>query len=353
MRKNIHIKTLKVRVKDKHAKELGRQADAVNYVWNFANELSSRAIKERGKLFSGFDLQKYTSGASKELGLNSQTVQMVGHEYVTRRKQFKKAKLKWRSSHGAGRSLGWIPCNGQALKWVNGQVRFNGQHYSVWDSYGLSQYKFKSGSFNEDSRGRWYFNVCVEVEVEVSTGTGSVGIDLGCKETATDSNGDVVKGREYRRLEEKLGIAQRARNKRQVKTIHAKIKNRRADALHKYSRKLVNENAAIFAGNVSSAKLVKTKMAKSVLDAGWYSLKTMLEYKCAHAGVVYEEINESYTTQTCSGCGSIAGPKGYAGLNERSWQCGDCGAPHDRDVNAAINIRERGHALLAVGIPRF
>ena len=126
---------------------------------------------------------------------------------------------------------------------------FNGQHYNVWDSYALSQYKVKTASFNEDSRGRWYFNVVVEVEAEQSKGTSAVG---GCKE----STGHKIKGREYRRLETKLGIAQRAKNKKRLKAIHAKIKNRRAGVcqttLHKYSRKLVNENAAIFVGNVSS-----------------------------------------------------------------------------------------------------
>src|SRR5699024_1125914 len=106
-----------------------------------------------------------------------------------------------------------------------------------------------------------------------------------------------IKGREYRKLEQKLGIAQRAKNKQRVKAIHAKIKNRRADALHKYSSKLVQENAAIFVGNVSSTSLVKTKMARSVLDAGWSTLKTMLEYKGTHAGIVFEEVNEAYTTR--------------------------------------------------------
>ena len=96
---------------------------------------------------------------------------------------------------------------------------FNGQHYNVWDSYALSQYTFKTASFNEDSRGRWYFNVVVEVEAEQSKGTSAVGIDLGCKETATDSTGHNIKGREYRRLETKLGIAQRAKNKTRLNAI--------------------------------------------------------------------------------------------------------------------------------------
>ena len=347
-----HTKTLKVRVKDKHVKFLAQQAKNINFVWNYINELSSRSIKERGVFLSNYDIQKYLTGANKELGLHSQTLQMVAKEYAARRKQFKKAKLKWRKSGGTKRSLGWIPFNTGAAKFKDGQVYFNRQYFKVWDSYDLSKYKFKSGSFNEDSRGRWYFNVAVDVEVEKSTGTSSVGIDLGCKETATDSNGYKIKGREYRKLEQKLGIAQRAKNKKHVRAIHAKIKNRRKDTLHKYSRKLVNENAAIFVGNVSSKALIKTKMAKSVLDAGWSTLKTMLEYKCDHAGIVFEEVNEAYSTQTCSCCGSrLDSPKGRAGLGIREWTCSACNTAHDRDINAAKNILAVGHDRLTVGIP--
>ena len=341
-------KTLKVRVRDKHRPLLNRMARSVNYAWNYINELSHRSIKERGVFLSAYDIQKFTQGAHRELGLHSHTVQRVGTEYVTRRRQFRKARLNWRKSHGVRRSLGWIPINTGMAKWKNGQIFHNGHYFKVWDSYGLSQYKFRSASFNEDSRGRWYFNVVVKVEIKPGTGKSAVGIDLGCKDAATDSNTDGVKGREYRLLEAKLGIAQRARNKKRVKAIHAKIKNRRHNRLHQYSRKLVNQNAAIFVGNVSSSKLVKTKMAKSVLDAGWGQLKAMLEYKCAHAGIVFGEINEAYTTQACSCCGAISSssPKGRAGLRIREWTCDGCGERHDRDVNAARNI-------LALGLQRL
>ncbi len=233
-----------------------------------------------------------------------------------------------------------------------GQVYFNGIYYKVWDSYGLSQYKFKTASFNEDARGRWYFNAVVEYEAEQSEGKSSAAVDLGCKESATDSNGQGVTGRQYRKLESQLGLAQRANKKQRVKAVHAKIKNRRSDDLHKYSRKLVRENAAIFVGNVNPQAMTKTKMAKSVLDAGWGMLKTMLEYKCDHAGIVFEEVSESYTTQTCSSCGEIpdSSPKGRAGLRIREWTCSNCGATHDRDINAAKNILAVGHDRLAVGI---
>lgn len=343
-----YTKTLKVRVKDKHKPSLDQMAKSVNFVWNYVNELSARSIKDWGVFLSAYDLHPYTKGAGKQLNLHSQTLQCVASEYVARRRQFKKAKLNWRKSGGVRRSLGWVPVNTGQAKWKNGCVFHNGQYFKVWDSFGLSQYKFRSSSFSEDARGRWYFNVVVDVIPEQGAGTKTVGIDLGCKTAAADSNGTAVVGREYRKLEQKLGIAQRAKNKQRVKAIHAKIKNRRADALHKYSRKLVTENAAIFVGNVSSTKLTKTKMAKSVLDAGWGSLKTMLEYKCDHAGIVFEEINEAFSTQICSCCGCISdsSPKGRANLGIREWTCSECGVEHDRDINAAKNI-------LAVGLHRL
>jgi len=349
------IKTLRVRIKDRHCALLSAMAREVNFVWNYVNELSSRSIRERGQFLSGYDIDAFTKGASRAgLQINSQTVQAVSAEYVVRRKQFKKTRLAWRKSGGARRSLGWIPVKGQTVKFRNGQLVYAGHHFKIWDSYGLSQYKFKAGSFSEDTRGRWYFNIAVEVEAKPSAGTAAVGVDLGLKTTATASNGDCLEaGRFYRDREKKLAVAQRARKKARVKAIHAKIKNRRKDALHKFSRQLVNENALVVVGNVKSNPLTQTRMAKSVLDAGWHMLKTMLEYKCDHAGSVFMEVDEQYTTQTCSNCGSLpdSRPKGIAGLGIREWTCDACGAHHDRDVNAARNILAAGHGRLAGGIP--
>jgi putative transposase len=83
---NIYTKKLKVRIRDKHIKTLNLWAFAVNQVWNYCNEIGYRSIKERQKWLSGYDFQNYTKGAGKKLGLNSATVQMIGHEYATRRK---------------------------------------------------------------------------------------------------------------------------------------------------------------------------------------------------------------------------------------------------------------------------
>jgi len=349
------MKTLKLRIKDRHYKALDQLASEVNFVWNYVNDLSFKHLKRKGEFLSSYDIDKYTKGASKECGLHSQTIQAISAELVTRRKQFKKAKLKWRVSNkkSARRSLGWIPFKKVAIKYADGFVQYGKHQFKIWDSYGLSQYSIKTGSFVEDARGRWY--VCLVVDspkTEKSTGTKAIGIDLGLKDIATYSDGTVISNPKfYRQYEQKLGIAQRAKNKKCVRALHAKIANSRKDHLHKASTELVRENALIVVGDLSAKKLVKTKMAKSVLDASFSALKTMLKYKCENAGVMFEEVNERFTTQICSCCGEITAgsPKGRADLRIRVWEC-ECGSVNQRDLNSAKNILALGHKRLEVGI---
>jgi putative transposase len=346
------VKTIHVRVKDKHASVLRQMAREVNTVFNFCNETALKALRDRSKWLSGYDLQKLAAGycTLDDVSIRSGTVEEVCVQHARQRIKCKKARLNWRVSNKKSPkySLGWVPFKASSVRYKGGQIKFCGVMFSLWDSYDLSKYDLRAGCFSEDSRGRWYFNVAVEAPPSKSSGKAAVGIDLGLKTAITTSTGEIFEGRLYRAFEAKLAKAQRANKKRQVRTIHAKIRNQRKDGLHKFSTALVRQNAAIFVGDVSSSKLVKTKMAKSTHDAGWAMFKTMLSYKCDHAGVVFAVVDENYTTQTCNVCGVIAGPKGRAGLNKRMWQC-DCGAIHDRDVNAAINIRARGLASLEAG----
>ena len=358
------VKNLKFRIKDKHAKTMLAMARDVNTVWNFCNETQYRSFKRycnRPKIWlSGFDLCSLTAGFSKCEGvmIGSGTVQEVCKEFAARLKQFKRTKLRWRASNrnSPKYSLGWVPFKGEQIQYKNGQINFCGIRIGLWDSYGLSKYRLGAGSFNEDSRGRWYLNIAVKVEVDekrMPDGTTSVGIDLGLKTLATYSDGTKFDPKKwYRESEGSLGIAQRARKKRRVKTIHAKIANQRKDAIHKETTALVKKHAAIFVGNVNAKALAQTRMAKSVHDAAWTMFRTQLEYKAIRQCVVFEEVNEAFSTQTCSCCGSIppSSPKGRAGLGIREWACSDCGAIHDRDFNAAMNILRLGHQALAGGI---
>jgi putative transposase len=119
--------------------------------------------------------------------------------------------------------------------------------------------------------------------------------------------------------------------------------------LHRFSTKLVKEYQNIVIGDVSSRKLVKTRMAKSVLDAGWGILKTQVLYKGQQAGRCVSILSERNTTRTCSGCGSLTGPAGLDMLVVRTWMCRECGVTHDRDVNAARNILSAGRSPPSVG----
>lgn len=356
-------KTLKLRIKDKHAKAMLAMARDVNTVWNFSNETQYRSLKRycnRPKVWlSGFDLCSLTAGFSKCEGVmvGSGTIQEVCKEFATRLKQFKRQKLNWRVSNRKSPkySLGWVPFKGEQVKYKAGQLHFNGLKIGIWDSYGLSNYKLCSGSFNEDSRGRWYVNIAVKVEVDekrMPNGATAVGIDLGLKTLATYSDGEKFEPKRfYRAAEQALGIAQRANKKRRVKAIHAKIANQRKDAIHKETSRLVKKHAAIFVGNVNAKALAKTSMAKSVHDAAWTMFRTQLKYKAIRQCVVFEEVNEAFSSQTCSSCGSVEGPKGVAGLGIREWKCSSCGSVHDRDTNAARNILAVGRDRLAEGIP--
>ena len=127
-------------------------------------------------------------------------------------------------------------------------------------------------------------------------------------------------------------------SKRQAKRLHRTAARRRANAIHQFTRTIVNQYQSIYIGDVSSVQLAKTRMAKSVLDSGWGMLRQMLQYKGEHAGRSVVIVNERFTTRGCSSCGCLSGPSGPRQLAVRRWCCSECGTEHDRDVNAARNI---------------
>ena len=366
------IKTLRLRVKDRHAGVLRRGAREVNTVWNACNAHQREVFRQEHRYLSGFGFRPFVSGASPEFGIiGSSTIDEVSAQYAAKRKaaataerrrakkECRKARpvsrLRWRKSYGQKRSLGWIPFKARATKWSNGAVRFAGRRFQVFDSYGdLDRHTFRAGCFAEDSRGRWYFCVQVQVETEAGLGTTPIGIDLGLKNIAATSDGERLEhGRWYRRAQEAVGRAQRARKRKRVAALCAKVRDQRKDAQHKWANAVVARASRIVIGDVSPSGVGKTKLAKSVYDAGWGCLKNLLQYKGEHAGIRVLTVPERNSTRTCSCCGAIpaSSPKGRTGLRMREWICSECGARHDRDVNAARNILELGHQLLAEGIP--
>jgi len=341
--------TYKFRLRDKHAAELNRQARAVNVVWNYLNETQQKAAQARRKWLTAVDLMQLTAGAGKLLDLHAHTIQKVCQQYDRSRKAKRKPWLRWRGR----KSLGWVPYNSGHVTFDGQTFKFRGVRYETMHLRDLpAGAKIGAGSFNQDSKGRWYLNCPVEVATADHAPLTLVGIDLGLKDLATLSDGRKIETpRFYRKSEAALATAQRARKTKRTRAIHAKIAARRKDFMHKASAALAKEYGLIVIGDVSPSKLAQTKMAKSVLDAGWSDLKRKLSYKTHLRGGACLEVSERLTTQTCSACGSLppSRPRGIAGLSKRDWVCDDCGTVHDRDVNAAINILRVGQHTLAEG----
>lgn len=314
-------------------------AKTINFIWNYCNETAIEYLDKHYKWISKFELANSTAGCSKILRINSQTIQIVAHEYIRRRHQFKRRKLAWRSEH---RSLGWIPFRGLSVRIKDDTILYNKCVFRFWKSREILG-RLTDGSFNQDSKGNWYLNLNCEITNIQRCNTNEVGIDLGLNTIATLSNGIKMRRPSITgQYAERLAIAQRANKRRQVTSINNKIKNTRKDWNHKQTTNLINQYGRIYIGNINSSALKKTKMAKSVSDASWSDFKSMLAYKAIALGVEYKEVKEMFSTVTCSVCFERSGPSGLSALGVREWTC-KCGAVHDRDVNAAKNILRFGH----------
>jgi len=345
------ILVYRFRVKSKNGL-LDQQARKVNFVWNYCNDRQKDALRFERPWLTGFDLNKLTTGSSKELELHSGVINAVCEQFARSRAQHRRPYLRYRGR----KSLGWVPFKGRDLHREGNAFRFAGNTFRVFYSRPLPEGKIKDGScFAQDSRGNWFLNIVIEVaEPPVRPLDHGVGIDLGLKDLATPSEGEKIPVPGfYREAEAALAVAQRAHKRRRIRAIQARTARRRLDFLHNRSVELARAFDHIAVGNVNASGLAQTSLAKSVLDAGWSSFRKMLAYKAMRHGARYVEVDERFTTQTCSNCGALpdSRPRGIAGLGIREWECSECGVVHDRDRNAALNILRRGRATLEAGIP--
>jgi len=164
-----YIRTLRLKVKAEGYAWLNAAAVEVNQVWNYANATSFKAASPfagSSRWLTAFDLDKLSAGATKCFErIGSDTIQRVNAEFATRRKQFKKAKLRWRISRGSRRSLGWVPFKAVQLRRKGRSLRFAGKAFRVFERDLLEGVKWKSGCFAQDSVGDWWLCLAVEQEV--------------------------------------------------------------------------------------------------------------------------------------------------------------------------------------------
>jgi putative transposase len=224
----------------------------------------------------------------------------------------------------------------------------------------------KSATFKQEACGHWYISLVVEQQIAPKADRNierHIGIDVGLKTLAVRSDGEAVKNpRWYRTQTRKLAHAQRALMRKQkgsrnrgkarvvVARLHQKVRNQRNDLLHKLSTDLVRHFDLISIEDLNVRGLAKTKLSKSVLDAGWSMFRTMLTYKTNRQNSHLIAIGRFFpSSKICGACGTV---NADLSLAARDWTC-SCGALHDRDLNAARNIDREGLRLfrqtIAVG----
>ena len=243
----------------------------------------------------------------------------------------------------------------------------------------IGEAKIKRYTVSYDPTGRYYLSLQVETTVERLPKTGQmVGLDVGLADLAISSDGVKYDTFNAKLLEHQVTKWQSKFSKRRHRATVAvrqwnhnhqdtklalndyqnwqrarlvkahyqqRIANKRKDYLHKLTTALVKQYDVIVIEDLKAKNLQKNHhLAKSIANASWYQFRTMLEYKCAWYGKQLVLVKPNYTSQICSHCGFNSGKKP---LEVRKWTCPKCGVHHDRDVNAAVNILQKG--LKAVG----
>ena len=204
--------------------------------------------------------------------------------------------------------------------------------------------------------GRYYASFVVEREATpLPACSREIGVDVGLASLVVTSDGEIIGNPRFLRAKErKLACAQRALSRKRkgsanrakaghrVAVLHRKVRETRLDHAHKTALWLVRDNQAVYAEDLAVSGLMRTRLAKSVADAGWSQLMRCIQQKAIQYGRGFSKIGRfEPTSQVCSYCGVRDGPKP---LSIREWACTACGSLHDRDVNAARNILAAGRA---------
>jgi putative transposase len=345
---------------------LAKSFGCVRWFWNYALNLCQETYKNTGKGLSREYIQGLLPALKKEYewlkDSYSQCLQVVALNLSTAYKNFfdKRAMLpKFKSKHGR-----------QSISYPQ-NVKFDGDYINL-PKIGLVHCRIhknfdgaiKTVTVSRNPDGKYFVSVLVDdgkANPESVAVSKAVGIDVGLTHFAITSDGSkfdnpryfVKRQRNLKHKQQKLsrkkkGSQNRKKARLAVAKVHSKIARCREDFLHKLSRKIVNENQVIAVENLNIKGMVRNhNLAKAISDVGWGMFCTMLKYKAESEGKTYVEIDRFFpSSKTCHVCLNRVD---NLTLDVRAWTCKHCGTDHDRDVNAAINIRNEALRILALG----
>lgn len=346
---------------------LAKAFGCCRWYWNYTLNLSQETYKTTGKGLSRGYIQGLLPQLKKEYpwltDAYSQCLQVVALNLSTAYKNFfeKRARLpRFKSKHGR-QSISYP----QNVKLEGDYIKLDKKIGKIYcrchrDFQGI----IKTVTISKNADGKYYASVLVDDgkdKLSQSTKGSAIGIDLGLTHFAITSNGSKYNNpkhlakhqRNLKRKQQKLSRKQKGSNSRQkamrlVAIVHSKISRSREDFLHKLSRKIVSENQVIAVENLAVKNMVKNhNLAKAISDCGWGMFCTMLNYKAENEGKIYIEVDRFFpSSKTCNVCLSQVGS---LPLDVRTWICEYCKTTHDRDVNAAKNIRDEALRILELG----
>ncbi len=328
---------LKLRLTPSKQRTLERWLWHLTGVYNWA--LRKIELDAKQGIYHGpFDLSYALVGSSSRLGLPAHTIAATASQAHNAWQRCFKKLAKKPHLKGRRKPLRSIPFPDPVKAPKKNYVRLPGIGPVKFGKQGFPAGRIKCARLLKKASG-WHLCLFVDAASALipRTGQGWVGIDPGFRHLLTLSSGEKLgHPRELEASMRRLGRLQRGGNKRKVARLHEKIARQRTDRNHKLARKLVQENRLIVF-SADGHRRVARKFGRSVGSSGHGQLRQMLRYKSLRGGTRYVEVEPRNSTKTCSRCRSLTGPKGLGGLAVRQWVCDECGASHDRDVNAAVN----------------
>lgn len=352
-------------------KILSQHFGCARWWWNYALNLCIETYKTTGKGLSQSALNTFLPKLKKQQETQwlsecySQVLQATTLNLVTAYKNFFDGRARYpRFKAKKNRQSIQYP---QSVKVVDGCLKFPGRVGVVKAKlHRPMEGTIKTVTLGMTPSGRYYASVLMEIDGDsrtASAGGKVAGIDLGLKDFAVVNDG--VKTSKYanpkhlakhernlKRKQQKLarknkGSKSTDKARLLVARVHERVSNVRQDYLHKLSRKLVDDNQVIVVESLNTKGMVRNhKLAKAISDASWGMFVNFLSYKLDRKGKVLVEIDRWFpSSKLCSNCHYQVSEMP---LDVRTWICPSCGTHHDRDGNAAINIRAEGIRMLSV-----